>query len=189
MAGCQLVSRDIRETANIEEHHQHPWFRDVKRPPRAMMRRLGTLLCSPDYYNGLAPADCAPEVVAPLCSQPALELFLRIPIYRHFEGRDRGLARRAFAQEVPAPILSRTWKDRAPGSYGELVRRNREFLRELFLDGALVGEKLLDRAAVEAALSPSPHKATVLPGEIFRHLDVELWARHWLREARRRAAS
>jgi asparagine synthase (glutamine-hydrolysing) len=189
MAGCQLVSRDVREAMDVKQHHRHPWFRDVEHTPWALIRRLGTLLCSPDYYSGLSPEDCAPEVVAPLYSQPALELLLRIPIYRHFEGRDRGLARRAFAQEVPAPILRRIWKDRAAGFHSEVIRRNRPFLRELFLDGALVGEGLLDRAAVEISLSSSPHKSTVLPGELFKHLDVELWARHWLRCARRRAAA
>jgi len=29
-------------------------------------------------------------------------------------------------------------------------------------------------------LSASPSKSQVYPGEIFRHLDTELWARHWL---------
>lgn len=187
--GSQLVDRDVHEALNVEAHHRHPWFHEHARTPWAVMRRLGALLCTPEYYNALAPDDCLPEVISPLYSQPAIELFLRIPIYRHFEGRDRGLARRAFAQEVPAPILRRSWKDRAPGFHGEIVRRNRPLLRELLLDGALVNEGLLDRKAVEAALSPSPFKSTVLPGEILKHLDVELWARRWLRDTQRRAVA
>jgi asparagine synthase (glutamine-hydrolysing) len=48
------------------------------------------------------------------------------------------------------------------------------------LEGALVKSGLLDRALLEEALSASPSKSQVYPGEIFRHLDTELWARHWL---------
>ena len=43
------------------------------------------------------------------------------------------------------------------------------------------GEGLLDRAALEAALAPGPSKTEVLPVEIYRHLDVEIWARYWMR--------
>jgi hypothetical protein len=45
----------------------------------------------------------------------------------------------------------------------------------------LVSEGLLDRAALEAALVPGPSKTAVLPVEIYRHLDVEIWARYWMR--------
>jgi asparagine synthase (glutamine-hydrolysing) len=189
IAGSRLVSRDLCESLDIEEQRMHPWFLEIRPTPWAVVRRLGPLLCTPDCYNGLPAEDAIPEVIAPLCSQPAVELFLRIPTYRHFEGRDRGLARRAFATDVPVEILRRTWKDRAPGFLDELIRRNRKLLRELFLDGVLVTEGLLDRVAVEAALSSSLRKSTVLPGEIFRHLDVELWARHWLRRTRQYAAA
>ena len=59
--------------------------------------------------------------------------------------------------------------------------RNLDLVRELFLDGVLVREGLLDRAAVEAALAAGPAKTAVLPLEIYRHLDVEIWARYWMR--------
>jgi hypothetical protein len=49
----------------------------------------------------------------------------------------------------------------------------------LLIDG--VREGLLDRSAVEAALAPGPSKTLVLPVEIYRHLDVEIWARYWMR--------
>ena len=37
----------------------------------------------------------------------------------------------------------------------------------------------LNRKAVEAALSGEPSRSLVNPAEIFRHLNTELWARHW----------
>jgi asparagine synthase (glutamine-hydrolysing) len=141
------------------------------------------LLMPPEFYN-VAPGVRAPEVIAPLYSQPATELFLRIPLYVHFHGgRERGLARQAFAQEVPEEILRRTWKDRAPGFLDRLVQRHRKFLRELLLDGVLVKERLLNRDALEDALSDRISNSPVYPGELLRHLDVEIWARHWRGDA------
>jgi hypothetical protein len=63
------------------------------------------------------------------------------------------------------------------------------FLKETLLDGVLAGEGLLDRAMLEDALSAGPSKSPVYPGEIFRHLDSELWARHWLPRSQQQAAA
>jgi hypothetical protein len=76
------------------------------------------------------------------------------------------------------------WKDRAPGFYDQLIDCNRKFLREVLLDGVLVRERLLSAAAVDDALSDRVAKNPVLPGEVFRHLDVEIWARCWMQPGR-----
>ncbi len=139
------------------------------------------LLGTPDLYCGQAhPSAAGPEIVAPIYSQPLIELVLRIPADVLFTGgQDRGLARRAFRGDVAAPILNRLWKDRAGDFHEQLIRRNLDWLREIFLDGVLVGEGLLDRAAVERALTPGLAKSEVFPGELLRHLDTEIWARQW----------
>nr|WP_298723717.1 asparagine synthase C-terminal domain-containing protein [uncultured Steroidobacter sp.] len=182
LAASQLVSPDIKQA--FDGHHRvtHPWFRDQRRVPWDKIRRIGTLLMTPDYYTIAAPVDApVPEVVSPLYSQPVIELLLRIPIHTHFHrGRDRGLARVAFVAETPEPILRRLWKDRAPGFHDQLLERERPFLKETLLDGVLARNGLLDRPLLEEVLSAGPTKSTVYPGEIFRHLDSELWARHWL---------
>jgi asparagine synthase (glutamine-hydrolysing) len=179
----RLLSRELRDSFDMQACYPHPWFRDQARIPWATIRRLGTLLSAPQLYN-VAANLAAPEVIAPLYSQPVLELLLRIPVYCHFEGgRERGLARRAFAQDLPPQITRRLWKDRAPGFYDQLIDCNRAFLREVLLDGVLVRERLLDAAAVDEALSERVAKNPVLPGEVFRHLDVEIWARNWMQRA------
>jgi asparagine synthase (glutamine-hydrolysing) len=180
LMGSRLVSAQLRDGYAIAESYPHPWFAELRHVPWDLIRRLGMLVSTPEFYNVIDAAQSEPEVVSPLYAQPAVELFLRIPIHVHAEGgRDRGLARRAFAREVPEPILQRLWKDRAPGFHSELLLRNLDVVRELFLDGVLVKEGLLDRAAVEAALVAGPSKTDVLPVEIYRHLDVEIWARYW----------
>jgi len=181
----RLAHPDLRSQA-ADPVSAHPWFRDCSETPWAIMRRLGTLPNPMPYYDLSADPDAEmPEIVAPLYAQPAVELFLRIPLYVHFlEGKDRGLARRAFAGAVPPPILQRLWKDRAPGFLEEIVNRNREALRELLLDGVLAKTGLLNRPATEQALSPAPSKSRVVPTELFCHVDTELWARQWMHNRR-----
>jgi asparagine synthase (glutamine-hydrolysing) len=182
LAASQLVSADIKQAFTGHDTVSHPWFRDQRRMPWDKIRRIGTLMMTPDSYTVAAPvATPVPELVSPLYSQPVIEVLLRIPIHTHFHrGRDRGLARMAFAAEAPEPILRRLWKDRAPGFHDQLLERERPFLKETFLDGVLARNGLLDRPLLEEVLSSGPTKNTVYPGEIFRHLDTELWARHWL---------
>jgi asparagine synthase (glutamine-hydrolysing) len=182
LMGSQLVSPELRDGFAMPESYPHPWFSQLRHVPWDVIRRLGMLVGTPEFYNVIDAAQPEPELIAPLYAQPAVELFLRIPIHVHADGRrDRGLARRAFAREVPEQILQRQWKDRAPGFHSELLLRNLDLVRELYLDGVLVREGLLDRAAVEAALAAGPSKTEVLPVEILRHLDVEIWARNWMR--------
>jgi asparagine synthase (glutamine-hydrolysing) len=182
LTGSRLVSAPVRDGYAIPESYPHPWFGELRHVPWDLIRRLGVLVSTPEFYNVTDAAQAEPEVLSPLYAQPAVELFLRIPIHVHAEGgRDRGLARRAFAREVPEPILQRLWKDRAPGFHSELLLRNLDLVREILLDGVLVSEGLLDRAAVEATLVAGPSKVDVLPVEIYRHLDVEIWARYWTR--------
>lgn len=182
LMGSRLVSAQMREGFTMPGSYPHPWFSHLRHVPWDVLRRLGILVSTPEFYNVSDVDRPEPEIVSPLYAQPAVELFLRIPIHVHAEGgRDRGLARRAFAREVPEGVLRREWKDRAPGFHSEVLQRNLDFIRELFLDGVLVSKGLLDRAAVEAALAPGPSKTEVLPVEIYRHLDVEIWARYWMR--------
>jgi asparagine synthase (glutamine-hydrolysing) len=159
----------------------HPWLAGLRHAPWEAISKLGMLLAAPDLYAGQAqPGAPGPEIVAPIYSQPMIEVALRIPADVLFAGgQDRGLARRAFRGDVPQAILSRVWKDRAGGFHDEVIQRNRDWLREMFLDGVLVSEGLLDRAALERALAPGLVKSDVFPGELLRHLDTEIWARQW----------
>lgn len=179
LPASQLLTEELRARYSSITNFPHPWLSCLHAVPWPLVRRLGMLLMPPEFYN-VAPGLRAPEVIAPLYSQPATELFLRIPLYVHFHGgRERGLARHAFSPDVPAEILRRTWKDRAPGFLDQLVQRHRKFLREQLLDGVLVEERLLSRDALEDALSDRITRSPVYPGELLRHLDVEIWARQW----------
>jgi asparagine synthase (glutamine-hydrolysing) len=179
LATSRLLEPDVRASYSETVAFPHPWLKDLQPIPWSLVRRLGTLLATPEFYNVAANVD-APEIIAPLYCQPMMELLLRIPVDVHFEnGRERGLARRAFASDLPAEVVRRTWKDRVPGFMDQLVARHRSFLREQLLDGVLVQAHLLNRKAVEEVLSDRVISSASYPGELLRHLDVELWARHW----------
>ncbi|HEY4213685.1 MAG TPA: asparagine synthase-related protein [Steroidobacteraceae bacterium] len=182
-AVTQLIPAEVLTTDEPDALYDHPWFEDDGEVAWATIRRVGGLSLPPRCYDlSIEPYAFAPEILQPLYAQPMIELLLRIPLYTHFEaGRDRGLARRAFDQDVPQAILRRLWKDRAAGIHDQLIERHREWLREIYLDGELVRLGLLDRRAVEAALSVAPSRSTVLSMELLGHLDTELWARQWYR--------
>lgn len=178
--GMQLVNPAILETQTPERHYPHPWFEHLRDVPWSTIYQLGMLLYEADLLDDIAFHPDTPDLISPLYDQPVVELLLRIPTYIHFEsGRERGLARRAFKNDVPAPILDRLWKDRAPGLAEALVEQHKTVLRETLLDGVLMRKCLLNRQAIESALSPRAGKNSVLSGEIMHLLDLELWARSW----------
>lgn len=162
--------------------YPHPWFVGCAEVPWHVINRLGNLTASPQFYDAfLPPTAPSPLIASPLYAQPVTELCLRIPVFTHFHnGRERGLARQAFVEEVPAPILRRQWKDRAPGAFEELVFRNRSFIREMLLGGALCSRKLLDETAVDTVLSSDFSIKQVFVGELMKHLNVEIWLRHFI---------
>jgi asparagine synthase (glutamine-hydrolysing) len=173
----QLVAAGVKERK--VNHFPNPWFRSMDRVPLETLHRLGTLAFRPSFYDlSTSQHATAPHAISALCAQPVFEVAARIPVDIHFDGgRVRGLARRAFIREVPESILRRQWKDRPLLQPGQVVQQNVQFIREALLDGALVGEQLLDRAAVELCLLQNPTKSRTLSGEVLRHLELELWIR------------
>jgi asparagine synthase (glutamine-hydrolysing) len=160
----RLVSEDVHASAgmNLET-----------------LLRLGTLAFAPSFYDvSTSHHSAAPYAASPLCAQPVVELCGRVPVDVHFDdGRLRGLARRAFAAEVAEPILRRQWKDRPLLQLGEVIALNLPFIREHLLEGRLVKERILKRAAVEQALRRDPSGSSAIGSEILSDLDIELWIR------------
>jgi asparagine synthase (glutamine-hydrolysing) len=128
-----------------------------------------------EYYDPLGIAKGV-ERVAPLFSQPVLEVCLRIPVdVLTINGWDRAIARRAFQHDLPREIVTRRGKG-APDTYvSDVLRRNIAFVREILLDGHLVRRHIVARSALEAALSRLPRGATIEATEVFDYLNVEAW--------------
>jgi asparagine synthase (glutamine-hydrolysing) len=177
----QLVRREIREPLLADRSApDHPWFRSGRVP--LSVREVLSFLTTPDlFYDPISsPDDASVESVFPLLSQPLVELCMSIPSYVHFDqGRDRGLARRAFANDVPAPLLDRTWKDRVQGFPEQILRSNLAYFKSMLMDGILVKKRYLDRQSIERTLSGKVLKDTASVGEIVDHVLVEAWLRSW----------
>ncbi|HEX3912162.1 MAG TPA: asparagine synthase-related protein [Steroidobacteraceae bacterium] len=173
----RLVSPDLRKEA-ATKGDADIWS-SGGRISEETRQRLGMLAFPPVFYDLSTSAQIvAPHAVAPLCAQPVVEICARIPIDIHFNGgRIRGLARKAFADVVPEPILRRQWKDRPSRFFEQVIQCNLPFLREHLLEGALARQGILDRAALELALRSGPSRSSAVSGEIFSHLDLELWIR------------
>ncbi len=116
-----------------------------------------------------------------LLSQPIIELCLRIPTYVWIVGgRDRAIARRAFADVLPRQVVRRTSKGLIDRYNRIMLDRNAGFLREMLLDGELVKAGLLDRSRLDACLVPGEVSTSFEYNEVLRqHLCTEIWVRRW----------
>lgn len=131
------------------------------------------------YYDPFEQAR-APELVNPLLSQPLVELCLGLPTYLLTQGgRGRSLARRAFASEIPAQIVTRRSKGGMEEHLKHVLVSNLEFARSVLMDGQLVRRGLLDRAAIEEVLSGKPTAVPGSLGHIHAFLGIELWLARW----------
>ncbi len=123
-------------------------------------------------------------VINPLMSQPILETCLSIPSWQwRSGGRDRAMARRAFAGRLPPSILERRAKGGPDGFAARILDTRRAAIRERLLDGHLQRTRMIDRPALEAALR---QEAPVLGEQrvrIFEFLATEAWLDAWLARA------
>lgn len=165
--------------------YAHPWLRSTLSLPPGKRQHMHAMLLITyqPFYDPLGTAD-DPEYVAPLMSQPIVELCLRIPTYLHITGGwSRSVARRAFCKDLPFSIVSRRTKGVIDGFAKEVLKRNHRFAREFLIDGELCKAGLLDRATLEEALSDEPSQRRTTVSEIYDYLSTEAWARAWMRDS------
>lgn len=117
----------------------------------------------------------------PLMSQPIIEACLAIPSWEwRGGGRDRAVARRAFACDLPSEVLNRKIKG-SPGTFAANVLDHfLEPIRERLLRGRLAEHGIIDTIALQDALEPS----RTIPGlervRILELVNAEAWIDHWL---------
>lgn len=165
--------------ADLPSPHGHPWT-DV--PPRQLpgkIAHVAALIRAQNHVEGHGRQRMAP-MICPLLSQPLMETCLAIPSWLWCSGgRNRAVARAAYADRLPASVTARQSKGTFDSFSARLFAGNREQIRTLLLGGALAEHVPLDRSAIERAL------ASALPdGEaivrLWSLIDAEAWARSWL---------
>ncbi len=150
-------------------------------PPGKILHAFG--VSRPSLFRDPLPGPARLDFINPLMSQPLLELCLRIPTWLHAAyGRDRAIARDAFAPDLPSEVVQRTWKGSADRHLRDMLINNIAKIRELLLGGELIKEGILERKRVVSALSLAPTKHTSHATEMFGYLSTEIWlrqAREW----------
>ncbi|MCP4779671.1 MAG: hypothetical protein GY877_02690 [Hyphomicrobium sp.] len=136
-----------------KDRFKHPWIKGADGIPPGKVDHILGVVDSQHFYHDPLDGRQFIDVVHPLISQPIFELCLAIPSYVLASGRsDRGLARQAFAKDVPPKILNRHIKGTFTQYFLEVFSHNAEFIREFLLDGELVGQKLILRDEIEPIL-------------------------------------
>jgi asparagine synthase (glutamine-hydrolysing) len=162
---------------NPAEYVSHPWDRDAEDLPKGKQLQIRFLAEVINRHRPISRYERAPQH-HPLLSQPLVEVCLRIPTYLLLRGgRERALARDAFADRVPPEIIRRRDKGSIVSHLTGMIRRSESFLRELLLEGVLAGRGVIVRSALE------PY---IVRGQPFREdhyfplmacIAAEVWAR------------
>ncbi|MFZ5685692.1 MAG: asparagine synthase-related protein [Pseudomonadota bacterium] len=159
---------------------EHPWLRDLDGLPPAKRLQVKAIVGVSHHHWGRARRSRAAEVVQPLLAQPLVELCLATPAWRHVAGgRDRALARCAFAGDLPPEVTQRRSKGALAVHYARRVAASLDFLRPHLLDGVLADAGVLDRAAMDAALTPQALIWSADAARLTRAALVESWVRYW----------
>lgn len=157
----------------------HPWVADAGDLPPAKRLQIAAL------SNGQAALgehrrSQVVDMLHPLLTQPMMELCLSIPSWELVRGgRDRALARDAFAAWLPPCVVRRRSKGGLFSWYARLVAANAPVLRAHLLDGVLADAGLLDRRAMERALSPDDLIRSGDGVDLMAAAALESWVRHW----------
>jgi asparagine synthase (glutamine-hydrolysing) len=156
-----------------------PWRADGERIPPGKVNQLDTVVDLLNRHTPLVGLE-HPYEQHPLISQPLLELSLRISTYHLLRGgRQRAMARDAFADRVPSCILTREDKGGIADQLRSLLRGSAPLIEERLLDGGLASAGIIDRVALEGILRQQEtfSQDDLLP--IFACITAEAWMQHW----------
>lgn len=126
----------------------HPWWgvpRDALPGDRERIEGLaGTQL-----FRDAVPRGVHRWLRLPLLSQPVMEACLSVPSWMWIAGgRNRAVARLAFADVLPPIVLHRRSKGMFSQYNGAFYGRNKDAMRRFLLDGELEARHLLDTKAL-----------------------------------------
>lgn len=119
-------------------------------------------------------------VLSPLVSQPVIETCLAVPSWEwRTGGRDRSLARRAFAAELPPLVANRRVKG-TPGRFAaRLLDHFRGPIRERLLGGRLAERGIIDSAAIARLLADERPVPDLERVRILEFVNAEAWMDRW----------
>lgn len=161
---------------------RHAWL-DQQRPSRpGKAGQVAFLLRVQNHLEGYLRTFGMP-MINPLMSQPVVEMALGIPTWKMVEGgRDRAVARAAYADTLPPLVRDRRRKGSPSGFAMAVLERKPQDIRERLMDGELVRRSLVSADAVEAAIARGPAMGLSYV-RLLTLLDMEAWIGHWRAKA------
>lgn len=166
-----LLSADVASLGMPD----HPWLKPPRNSLPGKHWHVRQLVTIQNHIEGFARGGL--PIVFPLLAQPLMEAALRIPSWLWIDGgRDRAVARRAFRDRLPQIIIERRTKGGLDSLAEAVVGQHHAVLSDMLLDGWLAASGIIDRPAVEKALSASRLSGRL---RLLALADVEAWARCW----------
>ena len=156
----------------------HPWLNP---PPDALPGKIGHVkqILRAHRSVELYPRSMHLTHIAPLMSQPIVELCLGIPTWHWVHGgANRAVARAAFKGIVPEELLIRTSKGGPSGFMREIYLANRSKAENLLRGGLLDGAGMLDLSILDRARLPTAEGAQSAR-RVLAICAAEAWTRWW----------
>lgn len=154
----------------------HPWLDAPAGTPPGKLDHVVSLVraqyfLEPEYSTGEA-------ILHPLLSQPLMEYCLAVPTWLWLKGgRNRAVARAAFADLLPEEVLLRRTKGRLESMCARAYVANRTRLADLLLDGELARREFLDLDTLRAYLRADGPPQGEAYFRVFDLASLELWLR------------
>jgi asparagine synthase (glutamine-hydrolysing) len=163
---------------------EHPWEVAPDYTPlgvHAYVRALIQLQAHHGYFDraAFAPVRCV------LMAQPIYEACLAIPSWLSSrDGRNRAVARAAFAEFLPKETIARQSKGGFDGFVHQMLARNRAKARSILLGGLLDRHGVIDSTSIDALLRDGASIAAEPGLRILRFVAVEAWLRQQVARGR-----
>lgn len=168
----------LRPCVAPRPHDAHPWFDEPSDTLPGDRQRI-RLLAATHLYRHAMWRGPSRDLRMPLLSQPVVEACLRAPAWMWVTGgRNRSVARAAFADDLPQPILQRRSKGDFAQYLGAVWRRRQQDMRTFLLEGELQAGGLLDADAIREFFSRPQVPRDESFNRIFELCTIENWLRH-----------
>jgi asparagine synthase (glutamine-hydrolysing) len=155
----------------------HVWMNDVAAAPPARGKRMLRIADLQFYHQPSVLTEAMTNALV-LGSQPVVEACLAIAPYVMTQGgRDRALARAAFADMLPAAVRDRSLKGDTTRHFTAVLERNWDFLREILIGGRLMETGLIVESALNSALARAQIASGKAATGLMQCLAAELWLR------------
>lgn len=158
---------------------EHPWASALSRASPARALRMRHVMDLQYYHqpNGLNTRFATQPILA---SQPLIEFCLAVPPYvMTWGGRERALARAAFAPLVPDIVLRRTGKGDTTRYHAGALARQMPFIREMLIGGELERAGVLEPAILRRTLAQDVIAEASVNVAISSALLAEIWLRRF----------